>query len=160
MSTLIIIAFILGGLILFAVEVFLVPGISLAGIGATLCILYAIFYAFVYVGTTAGWISVACSALGIALVTVWFMRSKTVDRLALKKTLDYKPDPLKGLDLKAGDTGTTVTRLTLIGNADFNGNIVEVQSTDGFIDEKTLVEIVRINNGTVYVRPTSGIQNR
>ncbi len=160
MSTLIIIAFILGGLILFAVEVFLVPGISLAGIGATLCILYAIFYAFVYVGTTAGWISVACSALGIALVTVWFMRSKTVDRLALKKTLDYKPDPLKGLDLKAGDTGTTVTRLTLIGNADFNGNIVEVQSTDGFIDEKTPVEIVRINNGTVYVRPTGGIQNR
>lgn len=160
MSTLIIIAFILGGLILFAVEVFLVPGISLAGIGATLCILYAIFYAFVYVGTTAGWISVTCSALGIALVTVWFMRSKTVDRLALKKTLDYKPDPLKGLDLKAGDTGTTVTRLTLIGNADFNGNIVEVQSTDGFIDEKTLVEIVRINNGTVYVRPTGSIQNR
>ena len=136
------------------------PGISLAGSGATLCILYAIFYAFVYVGTTAGWISGACSALGIALVTVWFMRSKTVDRLALKKTLDYKPDPLKGLDLKAGDTGTTVTRLTLIGNADFNGNIVEVQSTDGFIDEKTPVEIVRINNGTVYVRPTGGIQNR
>ena len=147
MSTLIIIAFILGGLILFAVEVFLVPGISLAGIGATLCILYAIFYAFVYVGTTAGWISVTCSALGIALVTVWFMRSKTVDRLALKKTLDYKPDPLKGLDLKAGDTGTTVTRLTLIGNADF----AKLSAQNAFLAAESLRKKAEEENASLVV---------
>lgn len=152
MSTFIIIAFILGGLILFAVEVFLVPGISVAGIGAVLCILYALYYAFTFVGAAAGWISVGASAIGIALVTMWFMRSKTVDRLALKETLDYRHNPLEGLGLKPGDTGITTTRLTLIGNADFNGDIVEVQSTDGFIDEKTLVEIVRITNGTIYVK--------
>ena len=33
METLIIIALIVGGLILFAIEVFLIPGISIAGIG-------------------------------------------------------------------------------------------------------------------------------
>lgn len=159
MSTFIILAFIIGGLILFAVEVFLIPGISIAGIGAALCIFYAIYYAFANVGMAAGWLTVAGAALGIALVTAWFMRSKTVDRLALKKTLDYKPDPLKGLRLKAGDRGTTVTRLTLIGNADFNGNILEVQSADGFVDEKTPVEIVRVDNGTVYVRRTPPSSN-
>lgn len=152
MSTLIIAAFIAGGLILFAIEVFLIPGISIAGIGAALCILYAIFYAFAYVGMAAGWITVCAAAAGIALVTAWFMRSKTVDRLALKKTLDYRHEPLKGLDLKPGDKGTAITRLTLIGNADFNGNLVEVQSADGFIDEKTPIEIVRIDKGTVYVK--------
>ena len=46
----------------------------------------------------------------------------------------------------------SVTRLTLIGNADFNGHIIEVQSADGFSDEKTPVEIVRINETTVYVK--------
>lgn len=152
MTAFIIIAFIIVGVILFAVEVFLIPGISVAGIGAALCILYAIFHAFAYAGVTAGFIAVGGSAIGIAAVTIWFMRSKTVDRLALHKTLNYRSDPLEGLDLKPGDTGTSTTRLTLIGNADFNGKIIEVQSTDGFIDEKTTVEIVRIANGTVYVK--------
>lgn len=40
------------------------------------------------------------------------------------------------MDLKPGDKGISVTRLTLIGNADFNGHIIEVQSADGFINEK------------------------
>lgn len=152
MSAFIIIAFILVGLILFAAEVFLIPGISVAGIGAALCILYAIYHAFAYVGVTAGCIAVGASAIGITAVTAWFMRSKTVDRLALHKTINYKPNPLEGLDLKPGDTGISTTRLTLIGNADFNGKTIEVQSTDGFIDERTPVEIVRIANGTVYVK--------
>ena len=134
MSTLIIIALIAGGLILFAIEVFLIPGISVAGLSAACCILFAIYYAFANVGFMAGWITVGASAAGVAMVTAWFMRSKTVDRLALKKTLNFKPEPLKGLDLKPGDTGVSVTRLTLIGNADFNGKIIEVQSADGFID--------------------------
>ena len=45
METLIIIALIVGGLILFAIEVFLIPGISIAGIGSAVCILYAIYSA-------------------------------------------------------------------------------------------------------------------
>ena len=90
--------------------------------------------------------------MGIVGVTWWFMRSKTVDRLSLKKKLDYRPSPFEGMDLKPGDKGMSVTRLTLIGNADFNGHIIEVQSADGFIDEKTPVEIVRINETTVYVK--------
>ena len=136
METLIIIALIVGGLILFAIEVFLIPGISIAGI----------------VGSEAGFITLGVSLLGIIGVTWWFMRSKTVDRLSLKKTLDYRPSPFEGMDLKPGDKGMSVTRLTLIGNADFNGHIIEVQSADGFIDEKTPVEIVRINETTVYVK--------
>ena len=147
METLIIIALIVGGLILFAIEVFLIPGISIAGIGSAVCILYAIYSAFTSLGSEAGFITLGVSLLGIIGVTWWFMRS-----LSLKKTLDYRPSPFEGMDLKPGDKGMSVTRLTLIGNADFNGHIIEVQSADGFIDEKTPVEIVRINETTVYVK--------
>lgn len=79
------------------------------------------------------------------------MRSKTVDRLSLKQTLDYKPEPLKGINIQTGDTGMSLTRLTLIGNAEINGHIIEVQSADGFIEERTPIQVTRINNGTVYV---------
>ncbi len=57
METLIIIALILAGLLLFAVEVFLVPGITLAGIASGISLLYAIYYAFHSVGTQAGFIN-------------------------------------------------------------------------------------------------------
>lgn len=151
MEILIIIALIVAGLLLFAVEVFLVPGITLAGIASGVSLLYAIYYAFHAVGTQAGFITLAVVAVGIIGVTIWFMRSKTVDRLSLKKTLDYKPEPLKGTNIQVGDTGTSLTRLTLIGNAEINGHIVEVQSADGFIEERTSVRVTRIDNSTVYV---------
>lgn len=96
MEILIIIALIVAGLLLFAVEVFLVPGITLAGIASGISLLYAIFYAFHNVDTQTGFITLAIVVAGIIGVTIWFMRSKTVDRLSLKKTLDYKPQPLKG----------------------------------------------------------------
>lgn len=151
METLIIIALILAGLLLFAVEVFLVPGITLAGIASGISLLYAICYAFHSVGTQAGFITLTVEAVGIIGITIWFMRSKTVDRLSLKQTLDYKPEPLKGINIQAGDTGMSLTRLTLIGNAEINGHIIEVQSADGFIEERTPIQVTRINNGTVYV---------
>ena len=79
------------------------------------------------------------------------MRSKTVDKLSLKKTIDYRPEPLKGLDLKAGDEGVALTRLALIGNAEFNGRIIEVRSSGDFIEQKSKIRVERILDGVVLV---------
>lgn len=152
MDILIIVSLIVGGLILFAIEVFLIPGISLAGLASAGCILYANYYAFDTLGTVPGIITLVVSALGIIAVTLWFMRSKTVDKLSLKKTIDYRPEPLKGLDLQPGDEGVALTRLALIGNAEFNGHIIEVRSADGFIDEKCRIRVERILDGIVMVQ--------
>lgn len=152
MDILIIVSLIVAGLLLFAIEVFLIPGISLAGLASAGCILYANYYAFDTLGTLPGIITLVVSALGIIAVTVWFMRSKTVDKLSLKKTIDYRPEPLKGLDLKVGDEGVAITRLALIGNAEFNGHIIEVRSADGFIDEKCRIRVERILDGIVMVQ--------
>ena len=151
MDILIIASLIIAGLILFIIEVFLLPGISIAGIISAVCLLYANYYAFDTMGTLPGCITLAISAIGIIAITIWFMRSKTVDKLSLKKTIDYKPEPLKGLNLKAGDEGIALTRLALIGNAEFNGNIIEVRSTGDFIDEKSRIRVNRIRNGIVLV---------
>lgn len=152
MEVLIIVALIVAGLLLFIVEVFLIPGISIAGIASAVCLLYANYYAFDSLGVTAGFITLGASALGCIGITIWFMHSKTVDKLSLKKTLDYKINPLKDLDIKAGDEGIAVTRLALIGNANINGHVIEVRSADGFIDERTSVYVERIVENTVIVR--------
>ncbi len=151
METLIIISLIIAGLILFIIEVFLLPGVSIAGILSAGCLLYANYYTFDTMGTIPGCLSLAISAIGVIAITVWFMRSKTVDKLSLKKTIDYRPDPLKGLNLKPGDEGVALTRLALIGNAEFNGQIIEVRSSGDFIDQKSKIRVERILDGVVLV---------
>ena len=76
MEILIIIALLIAGLILLLLEVFLFPGISLAGIGATVCLVYANVRAFSELGTWPGVITLAISIISSILVFVWFMRSK------------------------------------------------------------------------------------
>ena len=152
MDIIIIVSLIVAGLLLFIIEVFLLPGVSIAGIASAACLLYANYYAFDTLGTLPGCITLAVSAIGVIGITIWFMRSKTVDKLSLKKSIDYRPEPLKGLDLKPGDKGVALTRLALIGNAEFNGHIIEVRSSDGFIDEKCEIQVERIMDGIVMVQ--------
>ena len=151
MDIVIIASLIIAGLILFIIEVFLLPGISIAGIISAICLLYANYYAFDTLGTIPGCITLTISAMGVIGITIWFMRSKTVDKLSLKKTIDYRPEPLKGLDLKAGDEGVALTRLALIGNAEFNGRIIEVRSSGDFIEQKSKIRVERILDGIVLV---------
>ncbi len=151
MDIVIIASLIIAGLILFIIEVFLLPGISIAGIVSAGCLLYANYYAFDTLGTVPGCTTLAVSAIGVVAITIWFMRSKTVDKLSLKKTIDYRPEPLKGLDLKVGDEGIALTRLALIGNAEFNDRIIEVRSSGEFIDQKSRIRVERILDGIVLV---------
>lgn len=151
MDILIIAALIIAAVVLFLVELFIIPGISLAGISALVCIIYANYYAFVNIGSTAGFITLIISAIACIGSLVWFMRSKMLDNLALKKNIDSKVDNTAERSIKVGDTGISTTRLAQIGYAEINGKIVEVKSTDGFLDEKTSIVVTRITDGTILV---------
>ena len=143
---------IIAGFILYIIEVFLIPGFGLTGLAAIGCLLYANYFAFAHLGLTAGIVTLVITLIGGVGITVWFMKSKTLDKVALKKSIDYNTNPLEGLNIKPGDQGKAVTRLALIGNAEIEGHIIEVRSSDGFIDEKTPVCVDRITDGIVYVR--------
>ena len=130
MDILIIASLIIGAVILFLVELFVIPGISVAGFLAGGCIIFANYYAFAYMGTTAGVITLIISALACI--------GSKVDRSAEEK-------------VKVGDIGVTTTRLALIGYAEINGDIVEVKSSDGFLNEKTPIIVDRIADGVLLV---------
>ena len=151
MDVLIIIALIAAAVILFLVELFVIPGISLAGISALVCIIYANYYAFANLGTGAGFITLIISGIACIGSLVWFMRSKTLDKLALKKDITSKIDRSAAEKVKVGDTGITITRLAQIGNAEINGNIIEVKSMDGLLNEKTTIVVNRITDGIIFV---------
>lgn len=150
MDILIIAALITGAVILFLVELFVTPGISVAGFLAGGCIIFANYYAFAHMGTTAGAITLIISALACTGSLIWFMRSKTLDKIALKN-ITSKVDRSAEEKVKVGDVGVTTTRLALIGYAEINGDIVEVKSSDGFMNEKTPIIVDRIANGVLLV---------
>ena len=151
MDILIICLLIFAAVVLFLVELFVVPGISIAGILAGVCALLGNYYAFTHVGTGAGILTLAVTAVASIGSLVWFMRSKTLDKLSLKTDITGRVDRSAEQSVRPGDTGMTTTRLALIGYADIQGNIVEVKSTGEFLDEHTPIRVVRVVDGTVLV---------
>ena len=138
--------------VLLVVEVMLIPGFGFTGILGLLSMIGAISYSFFLIGNITGWITllVACAiCVGIFL---WALYGKSLDKVALKKNIDstVKEDEIK--KFAVGDKGVTRTRLALIGEAEINGNIVEVKSESGLVDEGEPIEVVRLSEDTVFVK--------
>lgn len=152
MDLVIIILLMIAGIFLFMAELFLIPGISIAGISAAVCLLYTIYYAFQNLGFAGGIITTLASMIGCVTILIWFMRSKTLDKLALKKDITSKVNDKAKKSIKVGDMGIAVTRLALIGNAEINNNIIEVKSMDGLLNEKTPLIVDRIEEGVIMVK--------
>lgn len=151
MDIFIIIALIVAAIILFLIELFVIPGISLAGITALVCVVYANYYAFTNLGIGAGFMTLIASGIACIGSLVWFMRSKTLDKLALKENITSTINRNAAQSVKVGDTGITITRLAQIGNAEINGNIIEVKSMNGLLNEKTPIIVNRISDGIIFV---------
>lgn len=158
MDIVIVTLLLLAGIFFLFIEIFLLPGISIAGVSAAISLIYANYYAFTNLGTTGGCISLITSTIGCILMLIWFMRSKTLDRLSLKKDINSSVASQNLANIKKGDTGFCITRLALIGNAEINGHIVEVKSADGFLNEKTPIVVKRIENGVIMVEKQNPIQ--
>jgi len=152
MDLIIVIATIAAGLLLFIAEVFLIPGLSLAGIASAGCLIFVNYYAFTHLSMTGGAVTLLISVAAYLLVFIWFIKSKSIDKLALHKDIDSTVGTPEQSAVKPGDEGIAITRLALIGNAELNGNIIEVKSAGGFIDERTPIVVDRIQEGIAQER--------
>lgn len=151
MEAFIISILIVAAIIFMLIELFLIPGTSFAGIIAFGCFIYATIYAFVNLGVVWGVVTLIISLLLCGGAIAWFMKSKTLDKLALKENITSKIN--KGVDkgINVGDTGICITRLAQIGNAEINGKIIEVKTIEGLLDEKTPIVVTRIDDKTIFV---------
>lgn len=152
MELAIIIVFMVAAIMLLLAEVFLIPGFGIIGIGGFACYIIAIVRAFRDFGTTAGLITLGISVISMGLVFLWLIRSKTLEKLSLKKKIESSTQNPAKISVQIGDTGITTTRLTLIGNAEINGEIIEVKSSDGFIEAKTPIIVTRLQNKLIIVK--------
>ncbi|SEG21978.1 MULTISPECIES: NfeD family protein [Parabacteroides] len=148
-----IIAFLLiVAIVLILLEIFFLPGITLAGIGGFIFAAGGIIFAY-SAGTMIGHISLIASILVFGIAFVWLMRSNSFSRVALKTDINSKLTSSRDLGIQPGDEGITLSRLAPIGKARINGINVEAKSEEELLDENTPVIVVRVDSYNVIVKP-------
>jgi len=149
-------AFIIGlvvlGIFFLVVEVYLIPGISIAGIAGVACMTGGVFMAYVRLGATAGTLTLGLALLGLVGVLYWFYRSKAIDKMSLTTNIDSKTNPFNGIKVNIGDKGVAVTRLGPIGRVQFNDTVVEGSAENELIDAGTPVVVVDVGTYNITVR--------
>ena len=149
----IVIVLVILGIALLLAEIFLLPGITIAGIAGSLSLGGGIVYAFMGVGNTAGFVTIASSIVLFAGTFIFLIKSNTMSQIALNTDIEAKVDQSDLKLVKVGDVGKTISRLNPIGKAEFNGIIVEAKSITGeFIEERMSVVIVKVETYNILVK--------
>ena len=137
--------------VMMVIEVAFIPGIGFTGVMGVLAMIGSVFYAFLQLGTAAGWITLLVCVLICIALFLWALYGNSLDKMALKKNINSKVNEQDMSLFAVGDRGIARTRLALIGEALINGQVVEVKSEGGFIDEQQEIEIIRISGDSIFV---------
>lgn len=146
-----IITLILVGLLLILAEILLVPGVGVAGILGILSLGGSCYYAFYEYGELSGGIVTGVNALLILGFSIYVLRAKTWQKMALETSIDSKAVQDESSVLSVGEKGRAVTRLAPMGTVRFGENIVEAKALEGIIEPGADVEIVLIEDNKIYV---------
>jgi len=153
MSLFVIILLIVLGIVLLLIEFLVIPGVTIAGIGGLVLIGTSIYSTYKSYGSTTGNIILVVTFLLVILATILALRSKTWRKVMLNTAVDGKAAESFDDRLKPGDHGKAVTRLAPMGNAMFGDIITEVKTMGEFVDAGTEVEIIKVHNREIVVKP-------
>jgi len=152
MSIFVIIFLILLGLLLLLIEFAVIPGVTIAGIGAFVLFVISVYIAFAQYGTIAGFITLLVILIIAPAMIVHFFKSKSGKKMILDSQIDGKVEYINTEKIHVGDTGKSIGRLAPSGKVKVNGEVVEAQSTGGlFIDHDLDVRVIKIESNKIIV---------
>lgn len=156
------------GLVLLALELFVIPGFGVAGILGILAFAGGLTLSLIGAGTTwdvvvAAVGRVALSALlalvGFAVLMRFLPRLPFGRRLVLNTALGALTSAAPGAEGDQrwlGKRGTAAAPLRPAGFGDFEGERIDVVSRGEYIEAGELIEVVRVEGNRVVVRRTRG----
>lgn len=148
-----IVVLIVVGVLLLVAELVLLPGISVAGIGAFAALVAAAVCGFVRFGILGGSLVVAAIVILCAAAVVVSLRANTWQRLSLKSTIDSASTPTpQQNDIRIGQQGETLTRLAPMGKVRIGDHTLEAKAMDAYLDPRTRIEVIGYDNTAVVVR--------
>lgn len=149
-----IILLILLGIILFLIEFLIVPGITIAGIGALILMGSGVYLAFENYGNSVGFYVLIATLFSSIIILVFALRAGTWKKVMLDTNIDSKAIETPPEDkVKPGDSGVALTRLAPMGTVRVNGVVMEGKSITGYVDAGTQIVVERISGPQVIVKP-------
>lgn len=140
------------GVFFLVAELVFLPGATLGAILALASYGAAAYFGFVRLGFVGGVITIVIILAASLVAVVISLRAKTWQRLALKDKIEGASMDSPSSELKIGDKGVTVSRLSPMGKVNFGGKVYEAKSVDAYVDQKCEVEVVDFENFNVIVR--------
>ena len=137
------------GIAFLLLEIFFLPGITIAGIAGGLCLAAAAWLS--YYGATVGWYTVVAVVVIFSISVYLFIKTGVMDKISLQAEIKSTVEG-KDTNIKVGDRGVSLSRLAPIGNAEINGKITEVKSIRGFVDADTEIEVIAADKQEILVR--------
>ncbi|WP_366924125.1 ATP-dependent Clp protease proteolytic subunit [Metallumcola ferriviriculae] len=148
------------GLILLAMEILVIPGFGIAGIGGILMLIVSIFLASVSVSQAITSLLVAVvGSIALLLVSIrflptrrWWQRFILSDKQ--ERSSGYLSSDEKG-ETYLGKEGRARTPLRPAGTVDLEGEPIDVVTDQGFIPRDTMVKVVRVEGRRIVVRKST-----
>lgn len=153
MSLLATILIILAGIALLLIEFLVIPGFTVFGIGGFLCIIGGVIASYVFHGSTAGHITLVSTIVASVIAMLFAFRRKTWNKMGLGTSIDSRLIAIEPEKIKSGDTGQAITRLAPMGKVKVNDGVYEAKSISGYIQEGTKVEVIKISQNQLIVKP-------
>jgi len=151
MNVFVIVLLLFIGILLCLLEVLVIPGVTIAGIGGFLAMAVGVYFSYEEFGTMGGHL-VLLSVVAInVFIIVYSLKSKTWNKLMLNTKVDSVVDSDIS-KLRIGQVGTCLTRLAPMGKVLVGEYEVEGQSIDGLLDEKTEVKIIKVEKTKIIVK--------
>ena len=147
----IIVLLITTGLLLLVLEFFVVPGITIAGIGGFALIAGGIFMAY-GIDASTGHITLGSTLFATLILLYYALRTKTWDKAMLNSTINSKVETFEENSINVGDLGKTITRVNPMGKARINEQEVEAHCPGQFLDPKTKIEVTEVYKNYVIVK--------
>ena len=158
------------GLVCITLEVLVVPGFGVFGIGGIiLCIGSAVLASqrFVIPITTAQWTTFSWNFLKISLsaaasIFLLLAFSNRLQNSPIFRMLELKPpadevvilaEPATAENL-VGQIGLAITRCAPYGRVNVQGKSYEARTEDAFVPERSEIKVVRVNGRTLIVKAT------
>ena len=140
------------GLVLVLTEIFLIPGIGVAGILGVLSMCGSSYFAFIEYSTLGGVVATVVNLTLLATLAIIAFRAKTWKRLSLNTNIDSRAVSDESELVRVGEKGKAMTRMAPSGTVLFDNAKVEARSFEGMIDAGSEVEVVLIEDNKIYVK--------
>ena len=92
------------------------------------------------------------SGSSLVLAVIYVLKSKTWEKLSLKKTNTAQLNKVKTKLLKIGDEGVTTSSLKPYGKGIFNGKVYEIKTNGNYIKEQKKIKIIDILHNKIIVK--------